>query len=56
MSRLTHSDPVQAYLGYDKHIGEGFVMSNKFGMHKLVYRHIFSYANFNSGRFVEVNN
>ena len=54
MRRLTHSDPVQAYLGYDKHIGEGFVMTNKFGMYKLVYRHIFSYANFNSGRFVPV--
>ena len=54
MRKLTHDDPVQAYLGYEKHIGEGFVKSNQYGMHKLVYRHIFSYANFNSGRFVPV--
>ena len=40
-----------AYLGYDRIDAEGYVMTNQFGMFKLVNRESFSYANFNSGRF-----
>jgi len=40
-----------AYIGYDRIDAEGYVMTNEFGMHKLVNREVFSYANFNSGRF-----
>jgi hypothetical protein len=40
-----------AYLGYDRIDAEGYVMSNEFGMFKLVNREVFSYANFNQGRF-----
>jgi hypothetical protein len=40
-----------AYLGYDRIDAEGYVMSNEFGTYKLVNREVFSYANFNSGRF-----
>jgi hypothetical protein len=40
-----------AYLGYDRIDAEGYVMSNEFGMFKLVNREVFSHANFNQGRF-----
>ena len=40
-----------AYIGYDRIDAEGYVMTNEFGMFKLVNRESFSYANFNSGRF-----
>ena len=40
-----------AYIGYDRIDAEGYVMTNEFGMYKLVNREVFSHANFNSGRF-----
>jgi len=40
-----------AYLNGDRIDAEGYVLSNEFGMFKLVNREIFSRANFNSGRF-----
>jgi hypothetical protein len=40
-----------AYLGYDRIDAEGYVLSNEFGTFKLVNREVFSYANFNQGRF-----
>jgi hypothetical protein len=40
-----------AYIGYDRIDAEGYVLSNEFGSHKLVNREVFSYANFNQGRF-----
>ena len=40
-----------AYLNGERIVGEGFVMTNEFGMFKLVNRECFSYHNFNSGRF-----
>jgi len=39
------------YQGYERIDAEGYVMSNEFGMFKLVNREVFSRANFNSGRF-----
>lgn len=43
-----HCDGPQAYI-QDKLIdSEGYVMSNKYGMYKLVNREVFSFANFNS--------
>ena len=40
-----------AYIGYDRITAEGFVLSNDYGMFKLVNREVFSHANFNQGRF-----
>jgi hypothetical protein len=40
-----------AYLNGERIVGEGFVMTNEFGTYKLVNREVFSYANFNHGRF-----
>ena len=40
-----------AYLGQNRIDSEGYVMTNEFGMFKLVNREVFSYANFNQGRF-----
>jgi len=40
-----------AYLNGDRIDAEGYVLSNEFGMFKLVNREVFSNANFNSGRF-----
>ena len=40
-----------AYLNGDRVDAEGYVLSNEFGMFKLVNREVFSRANFNSGRF-----
>ena len=39
------------YAGYERIDAEGYVMTNEFGMFKLVNREVFSHANFNSGRF-----
>jgi hypothetical protein len=41
----------EAYIGQDRIDAEGYVMTNEFGMFKLVNREVFSYANFNHGRF-----
>ena len=40
-----------AYLNGERIVGEGFVMTNEFGMFKLINREVFSHANFNAGRF-----
>jgi hypothetical protein len=40
-----------AYLYGNRIDSEGYVMTNEFGMFKLVNREVFSNANFNSGRF-----
>jgi hypothetical protein len=48
---LCRCDGPAAYLNGDRIVGEGFVMTNEFGMYKLINREVFSRANFNSGRF-----
>jgi hypothetical protein len=40
-----------AYLNGERVDAEGYVLTNEFGMMKLVNREVFAYANFNSGRF-----
>jgi hypothetical protein len=40
-----------AYIHGNRIDAEGYVLSNEFGMFKLVNRECFSYHNFNSGRF-----
>jgi hypothetical protein len=44
----------EAYIRQDRIDAEGYVMTNEFGMFKLVNREVFSHANFNSGRFQTV--
>jgi hypothetical protein len=41
----------EAYLGCDRIDSEGYVFVNRFGTFKLVNREVFSYHNFNSGKF-----
>ena len=48
---LCRNNGPEAYIGQDRIDAEGYVMSNEFGMFKLVNRERFSYANFNFGRF-----
>ena len=48
---LCRNDGPAAYIGQERIDSEGYVMTNEFGMFKLVNRESFSYANFNSGRF-----
>lgn len=48
---LCRNNGPEAYIGYDRIDAEGYVMTNEFGMFKLVNREVFSHANFNSGRF-----
>ena len=48
---LCRNDGPDAYIGYDRIDAEGYVMTNEFGMYKIVNREVFSHANFNSGRF-----
>jgi hypothetical protein len=48
---LCRCDGPEAYIGQDRIVAEGFVLSNEFGMFKLVNREVFSKANFNQGRF-----
>jgi hypothetical protein len=43
-----------AYINGNRIDSEGYVMTNEFGMFKLVNREVFSYANFNHGRFQTV--
>lgn len=40
-----------AYIGHDRIDAEGYVMTNQFGMFKIINREVFSHANFNSGTF-----
>jgi hypothetical protein len=48
---LCRNNGPEAYIGTDRIDAEGYVMTNQFGMFKLVNREVFSKANFNSGRF-----
>jgi hypothetical protein len=48
---ICRNDGPAAYIGYNRIDAEGYVMSNEFGMFKLVNREVFAYHNFNSGRF-----
>ena len=48
---ICRNDGPAAYLGQDRIDAEGYVMTNEFGMFKLVNREVFSYTNFNAGRF-----
>jgi hypothetical protein len=48
---LCRNDGPAAYIGGDRIDAEGYVMTNEFGMMKLVNREAFSYANFNYGKF-----
>jgi hypothetical protein len=51
---LCRNDGPAAYIGYNRIDAEGYVMTNEFGMYKLINREVFSYTNFNSGRFQSV--
>jgi hypothetical protein len=48
---LCRNNGPDAYINYNRIDAEGYVLSNEFGMFKLVNREVFSYANFNHGRF-----
>ena len=48
---LCRNNGPDAYIGYDRIDAEGYVMTNEFGMYKIVNREVFSHANFNQGRF-----
>lgn len=48
---ICRNDGPAAYVNGNRIDAEGYVMSNMFGMFKLVNREVFSYHNFNSGRF-----
>jgi hypothetical protein len=48
---LCRNDGPAAYIGQERIDSEGYVMTNEFGMFKLVNREVFAYANFNHGRF-----
>ena len=48
---LCRNNGPAAYIGQERIDAEGYVMTNEFGMFKLVNREVFSYANFNAGRF-----
>ena len=43
---MCRNDGPAAYIGYDRIDAEGYVMTNEFGMFKLVNREVFSHANF----------
>ena len=48
---LCRNDGPAAYINGNRIDAEGYVLSNEFGTFKLVNREVFSYANFNHGRF-----
>jgi hypothetical protein len=48
---LCRNDGPAAYLNQNRIDAEGYVFVNSFGMFKLVNREVFSYHNFNHGRF-----
>ena len=48
---LCRNNGPAAYLNGNRIDAEGYVLSNEFGMFKLVNREVFSNANFNHGRF-----
>jgi hypothetical protein len=51
---LCRNDGPAAYINGNRIDAEGYVLSNEFGLYKLVNREVFSYANFNSQRFQSV--
>lgn len=48
---LCRNNGPAAYINGNRIDAEGYVLSNEFGMFKLVNREVFAYHNFNSGRF-----
>ena len=52
---LMRNNGPSAYIGDRQCGGEGYVKINNHGMFKLVNREQFSHANFNNGRFANVN-
>jgi hypothetical protein len=48
---LCRNDGPAAYINGNRIDAEGYVLTNEFGMFKLINREVFAYANFNSGRF-----
>jgi hypothetical protein len=48
---LCRNDGPAAYLYGNRIDAEGYVLTNEFGMFKLINREVFSNANFNSSRF-----
>jgi hypothetical protein len=48
---LCRNNGPAAYINGNRIDAEGYVLNNEFGMFKLVNREVFSYANFNHGRF-----
>jgi hypothetical protein len=48
---LCRNDGPAAYIGQERIDAEGYVLTNEFGMFKLVNREVFAYANFNFGKF-----
>ena len=51
---LCRNNGPAAYLYGNRIDAEGYVLTNEFGMFKLVNREVFSNANFNNGRFQQV--
>jgi hypothetical protein len=51
---LCRNDGPAAYINGNRIDAEGYVLTNEFGMFKLVNREVFAYANFNFGRFQTV--
>lgn len=47
---LCRNDGPAAYIGHEQIDAEGYVLTNEFGMYKLVNREVFSYANFNQSK------
>jgi hypothetical protein len=48
---LCRNNGPAAYINGNRIDAEGYVLTNEFGMFKLVNREVFAYANFNFGRF-----
>ena len=44
---------IEAYIQGEYVDGEGYVMHNQWGTYKLVYRDLFSQANFNNVRYIK---
>ena len=51
---LCRNDGPAAYIGGERIDAEGYVMTNEFGIYKLVNREVFSYHNFNNTKFRQI--
>ena len=51
MSYCRDDSCIESYINGEYVGGEGYVIHNHWGTYKLVYRHLFSHANFNNVRF-----